>query len=162
MGWVMALGFALEVGGLLTAAYGLFTTYRDNADGRPFLADLPWLMRLVERITGCRQVVTGSASATAPAMVGGGVRTAPLSLDPDAPIDQKLAALVEHSNRALTGAVTARAAVSTEADKRRRAVAGLLHRITGLEEQGGRTRAGPWWRAFPSPRSVLVWVNSAS
>jgi hypothetical protein len=130
----MASGYILEVCGLLIAAYGLRKTYRENADGRPFLADWPWLMRLMERVTGGQHVARGSGSATLPGMTGSGAGIAPLRLDPAATIDDKLAALVEHSNRALAEAVGARAAVDVEGRKRRRAVEGLKARMGTLEE----------------------------
>jgi hypothetical protein len=135
MGWVMAAGYALEVCGLVLAGFGLLRTWRDNADGRPFLAGMPRLLRLWGRVTGRPHVAHGSGGGTMPSMTGSAYGHSPLVLDPEATVDEKLAALVAHSNRAMVEAMGAHAAADREASKRRRAVQGLQDRMESLEEQ---------------------------
>jgi hypothetical protein len=134
---VMCLGFLLELGGLGMAARGFWATWRDNADGRPFLP--LWVRRLRQwfRVRILRQPRThpvGTSRRTAwDTMAIDDHAQVALLLTEDQTLEQKVEAVQQNALRALEDASQARVAVTSEQRAREQAIRELTSRLEGAE-----------------------------
>ena len=128
---LMGLGFLFEFIGLAVAACGLFHTWRDNADGRPFF--WAWVGRVsawvsVKVFHHEPRQREGNASVTNTITVSASGFAAE-GLNDEMTSAQKFEAIQTNAIKALTSAVKAHEAVSQEKRDRTAAISELASQI---------------------------------
>jgi hypothetical protein len=140
MGWkaVMMVGFLLEFIGLGIAAFGLWKTWRANANGRPFFsprlrAAARWIRRHILRRSPRTQSASGTANGTI-SIRGDATGTVTEVFTEDMTLEEKVNAAQENAVRALKNAATAQQGVEAERRAREAAVDSLTSQLQGTQE----------------------------
>ena len=134
--WFMGVGYGLELVGFALTGRGLYVTWRDNAEGRPFWP--PKLSAWVRRILGKTPEVHGAfGSATGEvSMAGHGYVVE--KVDPEAPVPDQIATLGRNIERAMEHASQAHTAVAQEKGERKQAVRAVEAEIRHVEQSSER------------------------
>lgn len=130
------IGFVMEIVGLGCAAVGLWRTWHDNADGRPFFpprvrAASRWMSRHILKRSPA--AITGQIVGVLPALGFEAAGHVSQGLNDSMTVDAKIEAVQSNALHALDRATSAGQAVEQERRERERAIEEVLARLDGAE-----------------------------
>ena len=134
--WLMGIGYVFELGGFALTGRGLYVTWRDNADGRPFWP--PKLSAVVRKIMGKTpevHAVFGSSVGELSMAAHGYVVE---KVDPEAPVSDQIATLGRNIERAMEQGSQAHTAIAQETGERKQAIKALEAEIQRVEQSSER------------------------